>query len=377
MKTTLIVIISFLLVVSTALLGYGISQGMPKELDASVEALYEAPADDLFLGEYAEQKIDVSAIADDQSANKADKIARMLINASYNNIMINQFYYQAHVEVRASGKESYSDYFRAKNDVNMFYQAYAYTGTINTAVTRIDYVNQRLKQTQFNGISYDKKTGKWTVSFNNPKRENKDPMTLPDLTPYNIYSWYDFPLDLGGVKNHINDDTRTEAIDSSLIDPTSATIELVDADGENPYYRLTFKAIIAAAQASGETLARFSESFDSLSNIQFSELTFTVEIWKDMGVFRRIDYYARVTATISGNRGEARINKTIGFSYDDEDASVAYHIKKLADQHDSKWISRMSKKNRDILNAEVAELEAKIAAKEAAEQATELEPESV
>ncbi|HCJ01349.1 MAG TPA: hypothetical protein DHV31_00495 [Clostridiales bacterium] len=375
MKTTLIVIISFLLVVSTALLGYGISQGTQKELDSTAEAMYEAPARDLFLGEYAEQKIDVSAIYEDSGKSKADKIAQMIINASYNNIMINQFYYAAHVEVKGSGKESYSDYFRAKTGANMFYQTFAYTGVLNPAVTRIDYVDQRLSKTTT--TTYDKKEKTWAVSFKSPDVDNKDPMTLPDLNAYNIYSWYDFPLDLGGVKNHINDDTRTEAIDSSLIDPTSATIELVDADGENPYYRLTFKAIIAAAQASGETLARFSESFDSLSNIQFSELTFTVEIWKDMGVFRRIDYYARVTATISGNRGEARINKTIGFSYDDEDASVAYHIKKLADQHDSKWISRMSKKNRDILNAEVAELEAKIAAKEAAEQATELEPESV
>ena len=367
-KTVLVVLLSFLLVVTSGVFIYGITEGTQKEIDNSSVAMLQAPAEELLLSMPA-NKVDMVAVKESTSMGKAEKVANMIVDASYNNILIHQFYYAAHVEVHGGGKESYSDYYRAKTGANMFYQTFAYTGVLNPAQVKIDYVDQRLiKQTT---TKYDKETKKFSVSLKKPSIENDgEEVTLPELNPYNIYSWYDFPLDLGGVKscNSKNGATpagRTEAIDYSTIDANSVKIEEVGT--ENPYYKLTFKANIDAAQASQETRDRFAESFNSLKNVQFYDLSFTVEIWKETGVFRQIAYTARVIASINGDRGEANISKVLSFSYDDEDCSVANHIKKLADQYDQKWITELSSKNQAILREELAELEAKLEAKKAAE----------
>ena len=358
MKKALIIILSILLVISTGLLTYGIIQGPKKVVEEEKTAMFSAPAPDLFYGDANAERINMADLyTSNKMANKSEKVANMIINASYNNILINQFYYKAHVDVNpTSNKDKYacSDYYRAKNGVNMFYQTLAYTGTINLVQARIDYVNQRLEK---NGeAEYDKDAKVWSYSLTNPSVKGTT-LSLPALTPYNIYSWYDFPLDLGGVKAAGSGSTsgRTEEIDYSLIDEKSVKIE-EKTDGTNAYYKITFTAIIEKAQASSETITRFSESFSSLKKVEFSELSFDIEIWKDAGVFRQIAYQARVTASIGSDRGEVKINKALTFSYDDKDCSVAAHIKKLADDFDQKWITKLNADNQEKLKAEVAAL---------------------
>ena len=149
---------------------------------------------------------------------------------------------------------------------------------------------------------------------------------------------------------------RTEDIDFSLIDEkTVKIVEAQDSNG-NDFYRISFKAIISKAQDSSETIARFSESYSSLKNVEFSELSFEVDVWKDAGVFRKIEYNARVTASIGNDRGEVRINKLLAFSYDDTDCSVAAHIKKLADNFTQKWITDLSASNQAQIQADLAAL---------------------
>ena len=371
MKKVLVIILSVLLVISAGLLTYGVIQGPKKEIEEEETAMFSAPAPDLFYGDADAQKINVTDLySSNKMANKSEKVANMIINASYNNILINQFYFKAHVDVEpTSNKDKFacSDYYRAKNGVNMFYQTLAYTGTFNLVQARIDYVDQRLEK---NGeVEYDKETKTWSYSLKSPSVKGTT-LSLPALTPYNIYSWYDFPLDLGGVRAAGDGSTsgRTEAIDYSLIDETSVKIEeKQDADG-NAYYKITFSALIEKAQASQETITRFSESFSSLKKVEFSELNFDVEIWKDAGVFRQIAFDARVTASIGSDRGEVNIQKALTFSYDDKDCSVAAHIKKLADEFDQKWITKLSAKNQAQLKEEVAALPAE---EEKAEDAAE------
>ena len=374
LKVILIVIFALLFVVSAGLIAYGVLQGPKVEIvDESAE--YSAPADNLFVGEYADKKISISDIKNDTSLSGAnEKAAQMIVNASYNNIYINQFYYKANVEVEPTGssdKYACSEYYRAKTGANMFYQTLAYTGLINPAVVRIDYGDQRLYTSST--TEYDLDTKKWSYSLQvvneDTKKKGKE-VTLPDPTPYNIFSWYDFPLDLGGidVTNDGSTEGRSEAIDGSLIDEKTVTIEeLKDTEG-NEFYRVSFKAIIDAVQASGETKDRFAKSFDSLKNVEFSEFSFEVDIWKNEGVFRKIQFDARVTASIGNDRGEVIINKILAFSYDDHDASVAWHIKKLSDTFTDKWMKKWSAENQTKIEADLAALPSKEAAETTEEE---------
>ena len=366
LKIILIVLFAFLLAVGGGLLVYGALQAPPKPIPAD-PITYAAPAAGLYLGEYADKQVSITAIKNDNTLSGAnERVAKMLINASYNNIFINQFYYNAHVDVNPTGnsdKYACSDYYRAKTGANMFYMTLAYTGTFNPLQVKIDYVDQRIKTSKLAVAEYDVDTKQW--SYNpQPSEVSASDVSLPEPTPYNLYSWYDFPLDLGGVKVCGNGSTagRTEDIDFSLIDEKSVKIvDMEDADG-NAFYRVSFKAIISKVQSSSETKARFSESYDSLKNVEFSELSFEVDIWKDAGVFRKIEYNARVTASIGNDRGEVKINKTLAFSYDDEDSSVAAHIKKLADTFTKKWITKLSASNQAKIQEELDALEAKKAA---------------
>ena len=357
MKKVLIVIFAVIFVLSAGLLAYGAIQGPKKNVEIEELSLV-APADGLFAAEYADRFVDISAIAEATGIQKNQKVAEMIVNASYNNIIIDQFYYKAHADVQATQSDDHalSDYFRAKTGANMFYMTLAYTGSINPVNVRVDYVNQRIEK--MDTADYDEDTG-WSYTVKAGKAQNKGQMTLPDPTPYNIYSWYDFPIDLGGVKRMSDKSTegRTEAINGSLIDVN--TVEIEELGDENPYYRLTFKAIIADTNASEESIDRFADSCGSISNVTLYELSFNVEIWKEAGVFRRIGFESRAEASLRGKRGEVRINKMLEFSYDDNDASVAAHIKQLADEFDSKWITNFSAENQQKLAADLAKLPAK------------------
>lgn len=360
LKITLIVLFAFLLAVSGGLLVYGALQAPPIQMEEE-SASYSAPAVGLYLGEYADKKVDIVAIKNgNTSSSSAERAAKMLVNASYNNIFINQFYYSAHVDVNPTGKSSKyacSDYYRAKNGANMFYQTLAYTGSWNPLQIKIDYIDQRIKTSPLATAKYNLDTKKWSYNAQ-PGDVSSSDVSLPEPTPYNLYSWYDFPLDLGGVRVCGNGSTagRTEDIDFSLIDEKTVKIdEKQDADG-NVFYRIAFKAIISKAQKSSETIARFSESYSSLKNVEFSELSFEVDVWKAEGVFRKIEYNARVTASIGNDRGEVKINKLLAFSYDDIDCSVAAHIKKLADNFTQKWITDLSASNQAKIQEELAAL---------------------
>ena len=360
LKIILIVLFAFLLAVGGGLLVYGALQGPAIIVEEDASA-YSVPAANLYRGEYANKKVDIVAIKNDNSSSSsAERAARMLVNASYNNIFINQFYYSAHVDVNPTGKSSKyacSDYYRAKTGANMFYQTLAYTGSWNPLQIKIDYVDQRIKTSPLATAKYDRDTKQWSYNAT-PAEVSSSNVSLPDPTPYNLYSWYDFPLDLGGLKACGNGSTagRTEDIDFSLIDEkTVKIVEAQDSNG-NDFYRISFKAIISKAQDSSETIARFSESYSSLKNVEFSELSFEVDVWKDAGVFRKIEYNARVTASIGNDRGEVKINKLLAFSYDDIDCSVAAHIKKLADNFTQKWITDLSASNQAQIQADLAAL---------------------
>ena len=354
MKKFLIILFAFIFVVSAGLLAYGAIQGPKKNVTIDELAL-DAPADDLFLGEYADQKIDMSALAKATDVEDNQKVANMIINASYNNIMINQFYFKAHVDVKStkSTDEAFSDYFRAKNGVNMYYLTLAYTGLVNPVKVKLDYVDQRIESSST--ADYEDESG-WSYTLKAGRAQDKGAMTLPELNPYNIYSWYDFPLDLGGVKrmSKKSTDGRTEDISGALIDADSVEIE--EMGTEHPYYSLKFDVLVSATNASEESIDRFADSCGKISDVTLKKLSFTVDIWKDAGVFRRMYFEALADASLNGQSGEVKIEKVLEFSYDDNDASVAAHIKKLADDFDPKFVTNFSSEIQQKIAEEIAAL---------------------
>ena len=358
LKTVLIVLFAFLLAVSGGVLVYGAVVGTsdPARID---EVTLDPPANDLYIGEYINQKINISAIANATDMQKNQKVAEMIVKTSYNNAIIDHFLYKAHVDVNSTKTSDYafSDYFRAKTGMDQYYQTFAYTGSANPVKVKVFYGTDRLDAMDPFG-KYDKDTGAWSASLKNPDRKDYTP-GLPGLTPYHIYSWYDFPLDLGGLGTAKSDDERgrSEAIDGSLIDASSVVIEeKIDQASNVAYYQISFKAIIAAANASSETLDRFCDSCGGLKDAELYELNFLVEIWKDAGVFRRIGFDARTVASLQGKKGEVKVEKMLKFTYDKVDSSVAAHIKKLADQYGQKWVSKLRAENQEKLNAQLAAL---------------------
>ena len=147
-----------------------------------------------------------------------------------------------------------------------------------------------------------------------------------------------------------------------MIDADSVEIEEVGT--EHPYYSVKFGVIVDDMNDSEESIDRFADSCGQISNVTLKELSFTVEIWKETGVFRRIAFEALADASMRGKAGEVKIEKTLEFSYDDRDASVAAHIQQFADDFDPKWITNFSAANQAKLAEELAKLPAKKTANE-------------
>ena len=90
LKIILIVLFSLLLAVSGGLLVYAAMN--PVKPQPPEVVTYEAPAPGLFVGEYADKQINMSAIKSDNTIlSAAERAAKMVVSASYNNIYIDQF----------------------------------------------------------------------------------------------------------------------------------------------------------------------------------------------------------------------------------------------------------------------------------------------
>ena len=191
-----------------------------------------------------------------------------------------------------------------------------------------------------------------------PKTENKS-HGKDDETPYYYYGTLDFPLDFGGEESADDDSTlpRSAAIDYSLID--GATVEITE-DEEGGYYTLTFDCVIASINDSYETKYRLSKTTadGKMENITFTKFTVTAEIWKDAGVFRKLTYTTNVHATIYGKTGDSDIEKSMIFSYDDENCSVAKKIMTVKDDKgNATFYDMLNSANKTTCDAEIKALE--------------------
>ena len=309
MKKIFVILLAVMIALCGGLLVFGVVQGPPQEFHQITHGLLAAPSQNIQEG--ADHWYMVSDML--SASTQQQKAANLLVYTAYNHIQAKEFYFEAHVDVRSGNKYTCSDYYRTNQGANTFYEAYAYTGSINTAIRRLDYVDQRVSVAS-SGVSYSRKEKVYSTTWLEPETSDRA-LGLPAESPYIIYSWYDLPLDMGGKENAF------DAIDASLIG-SQVTIE---SPTENvPFYTLIFSADIEKAKASSATLERLKEGTGNvMSKIDLVDLSDQVEIWPS-GLFRSIQVNARVVATVSGKgRGEATIDRYYAFSYDVLDCSVA------------------------------------------------------
>ena len=367
LKTILIVILSLLLVVSGGLLAYGILNPSSAQEGGSTGA-GDPPDMALFEGE---THLDVSETFGDKKASEEKKATDLMIQAAYNLINIKQFYFSARVDVKAGSQIAFSDYNYTRKGLDTFKRAQAYTGSLNTFVLRCYYIDQKLENS---GLSeYDFNTESWSYLVTSPDVTDKSNSKDAE-SPYFFYSVLDFPLDFGGKKAKVDDESkRTDEIDYSLIDADSVKLEENKKGG---YYTLEFKVLASKLNSSEEMKFRLSDTTTSkrMKDITFKDFTVKAEIWKESGVFRTLYYETNVNATLGSDSGDSTIKKTMNFSYDDENCSVARKIMSVKGKKDAPvFYDALKDANKAKCDAEIKALDEAAAEKAAKEEADKKE----
>ena len=352
LKTILIVIFALLFALSGGLLVYS-AINPPTELEKEKIVIGGAPALSLYEGGKA--TYDVKAIREDEDLAPEKKATDIMVQAAYNLINIKQFFFNARVDVEAASSWAFSDYHYTKNGLDNFKRAQAYTGSLNTFVLRSYYGDQRFEKSGMSDYDFDKESWSYTATLKSGVEETKN-RSKDEETPYFYYGTLDFPLDFGGVKAKWIKEGRSEAIDYTMIDAASVKIE----DSEEGYFTLSFNCNVAALNASEETKLRLSGTTTDgrMENIVFTDFTVTAEVWKDSGVFRTLHYVTNVHASLSGKSGNSLIEKTMKFSYDDENCSIAKKI--TTEQY---FYDNLNAANKKACDDEVAALAAAAAEK--------------
>ena len=364
LKTVLIVIFALLFAVSGGLLCFGIINPASEAGD-DYAGIGPEPSKTFFDGEGATY-VDVSSVlaapttisSTTATTISAEEAVDLMIKTAYNLINIQQFYFSARVDVNSGSTHAFSDYNYTRDGLKTFKKAFAYTGSAGTYILRCYYIDQKLESSGTS--SYNEKSGKWKYTLDPGLflKKTKKTRGKDRETPYYYYGTLDFPLDFGGADSADDDSTevRTEAINYSLIDPASATLQ-----DKGSYYALTFKALPDKLNASEETKYRLSKSTadGKMTDIQFADFTVTAEIWKETGVFRMLYYKTNVHASLNVESGDCVIEKSMKFSYDDDNCSVAKKIKSIEGTKGLVFYNALSSANKATCDAEIAALESK------------------
>lgn len=273
----------------------------------------------------------------------ADLVGNLIVPITYNHNRTKQFCMATHFEIKAGGNTTVSDNIRVRVQIDPFhfdgvYVSRAWAGsTTNSAASLYVYFNdQRMKyQSPFGAIdSYDG-NGNYEVVYGAPN--NKDKKRNRDLdreVPFKTYDLLTLPIYLGGV-----DKEDTAPLDSSVVD--GSTVKLTAPTKETPYYVLTFSEDLNKAQSSRNLNDRLNEALGGkMSNITLKKSDFTVEIWGS-GVFRQVTAHFTVNAMISGKQGDAEIDMSYKFYYDNKSCDFF----KLIEQAD--WVKYLSAANKE------------------------------
>ena len=271
---------------------------------------------------YANAQDYLSLEALTSASDPAEKMADLLIGGTYNLIESKGFFANYRTDLVAEdGTSSITECLRvvqenADGGVNNVYQAL--TSVTGFGRRTIDYYNERLTQKDImHGAVYYPSEGVLTAELNKPDYSERSNFAKKAKTTYVMYSWFDFPLYLGGKYGaDYAGDLVWDSIDGSTVEET---------DGDD-YITWTFSADLDKANEYESAYHYLSEGSLAGGQVNSIEsLDFEVSVW-DSGLFRKIVVNAELDGSLYGKARKVTVTKTYEFSYRTQDTSVAYWL---------------------------------------------------
>lgn len=355
MKKALIIVLSLLLTLNVALLAYGATLGdeitagtadlgdlVPPENPREYAHAFAEWAmlrrqqgtrvdrsreDAGFLIEETDGWFDVFGKSDSSASvlmrcDGAALVANLMVPITYNHNRVKQYREVSHFEITAGGRRIYSDNIRIRQQVapaqmDRFYLSLAWTGMklSSFATLRAGY-NDQAFVSRLNLIqAYDEESGTYRYQLRAPttSSRNRDP---DEEIPYKTFGLLSLPIYFGDLE-----------IDASVVDDSSVKIN--EPTAETPYYVLSFSEDLTAAQKDENVNRRLNRALgDQMSNAVIKQADFRVEIW-DSGVFRQIRAHFLVNAKIGGKQGDAEVDMSYKFYYDDASCDIVDHFESV------------------------------------------------
>ncbi len=253
----------------------------------------------------------------------ADLVGNLLVPITYNHNRSKQFCMVSHYEIKASGSKIVSDNLRVRVQVAPFAadgvnisRAWAGSSSSSAAGMTVYYNDQQLSyKMPFGAITdYDEEKGEYDMNIGKPKKESCD-RDLDREVPYKTYDLLNFPLYLGGEDKNDN-----SPLDSSVV--LGSSVNITAPTEEKPYYTLTFSEDVEKAQTSRNLYDRLNEALGGkMSEITLEKADFTVEIGESC-VFRKLNAKITVNAKINGKKGEAEVDMSYKFYYDNKSCDI-------------------------------------------------------
>ena len=338
MKKVIIIILAVFLAIDIGVLAYGITRGSANTWDGNVEGLKVEPDESVYAD--AEEYVPFTVMND--IADPAERMASLLINASYNLVESTGFFVKYRTDIEAEdGSKSCSENLRALQGTNEVYQTL--TSGSSFEKRQITYYTEELRLQDFN-LYYDKATDTFLDLLNSPSSKDTTPSKKGKNT-YIMRSWFDFPLYLGGKDKAANaGDLVWDSIDGATV-----TVK----EDKKDYITYTFDAVVDKANEYEDAYHYLSygsiggdQGGGSVNHIE--SMTFEVSFWKS-GLIREMIVVAAFDGELLGKSGKATVTKTCTFSYAKSACSTAYWL------YEFKWYEFLNKENKVKFKEEIAE----------------------
>ena len=324
MKKVIIIILAVLLAIDIGVIAYGFTGG-PEAALGNAPGLLEKPSETIYVS--AENYMSLAEMT--SATDPAERVAKLLLNTTYNLIESKGFYSGCRTDIVAEdGSTSVSESFLAVQEIEgggVNEVSQMLTSSTQYGRRTIYYYNEKLNQKDYTkGCVYYKATGVFKTKLNSPESTTRGDSSKKGKTTYVMYSWFDFPLYLGGK----DDPSKAGDLVWDSIDGSSVKVK-----NETDYSTWTFSVNLDKANEYEDTYHYLS--YGSLSGNSgggavdhINSMTYEVSVWKS-GIFRKIVAKANFDGKVAGQKGKATITKTYEFSYDDAAISAAYWLHEL------------------------------------------------
>lgn len=274
----------------------------------------------------------------------AGMVANLIVPITYNHNRAKQYCMVQNTVISAETQTVYSDNLRVRRQVapfavDSFYRARVWAGSTSASsvVFHVWYGTQRFDMTGLMAVQdYNEDTGVYTYSIGTPSQKSAS-RELDREYPYKTWDMLCLPIYFGGVND------SDPVVDSSVVD--GSTVVLTEPTEEKPYYVLTFSEELTAAQREENTEKRLNSVLGNrMSNITIKKADFEAEIW-DCGLLRQVKAHFTVNAKIGGKQGDAEVEFSYLFYYDDYACDVVRLIGDIG------WEKYLNAENRADFNS--------------------------